>query len=167
MKRYSRCQVTQECTGCLIGAGPGSGGGGWSGRCLRMRLVLRGSVRHAGRVGPGSSGGGGGASGGGGGGSGPPAPGIGGFLSKKMRTVQADVKTSYQSGSNSPPGPYLAFIIIRYPSSLEETDVRTHERCIQAKTHCWMLRRSSRSLPTSPRSIRTSVASALLNSSRY
>jgi len=88
-------------------------------------------------------------------------------VKKKMRTAQVGVKTSYQSGSNSPPGPYLAFIIIRYPSSLEETDVRTHERCIQAKTHCWMLRRSSRSLPTSPRSIRTSVASALLNSSRY
>jgi hypothetical protein len=40
-------------------------------------------------------------------------------------------------------------------------------RCYWVATYCCMLRRSSRSLPTSPKSIRTSVASALLNSSRY
>lgn len=33
---------------------------------------------------------------------------------------------SYQSESNSPPGPYFALIIIRYPSSLEEIDVQIH-----------------------------------------
>jgi hypothetical protein len=43
-----------------------------------------------------------------------------------MRRATLTVKMSYQSESNSPPGPYLALIIIKYPSSLEKVDVQTH-----------------------------------------
>lgn len=34
------------------------------------------------------------------------------------------VEVLYHSESNSPPGPYLDFIIIRYPSSLDEIELR-------------------------------------------
>jgi len=163
--RYSRCQVIQECKGCLIGSGAGSGGGGWSGRDLRIRLVLRGTVRHAGRVGMCSSGGG--AGGLGGGGASGPGPGIGGFLLTKMRKTRVDGHTVLPVRTELPFWFIFRFHHHQIPKFTRRD--RRSDPCISSscKTYCWILRRSSRSLPTSPRSIRTSVASALLNSSRY
>lgn len=43
------------------------------------------------------------------------------------------VTLSYQSELNSPSGSYFAFIIIRYPSSLEEIDVQIHAFRAHAK----------------------------------
>jgi hypothetical protein len=156
-ERHSRCHVAHEDTGGRGSCGGGGGGIAPPGPGSRRRERRDGrevTVRHAGRAGIGSSLVGCGASSGCE--SSVAGAGIGGHAAFSGR----------QSGSNSPPGPYLLFIVSRQPISLEGGSARASGAAAE-DTHYCRARFSSRSLPTSPSSMRTSAARALLNSSRY
>jgi hypothetical protein len=77
------------------------------------------------------------------------------------------VMTTDQSGSNSPPGPYLLLRHSKAPNSLKRCQNLEARHDTQSNTYCWRARFCSRSLPTSLSSIRTSEDKALLKSSKY